>query len=108
MREVREAVILTIGVPKSDEPEERRITERWHAAKAEACKELGVLYDLVEMGEAATIEGLTRELEVQDRLDGMIERCLKRLLMTRGLKSMSIRSAPPESPPHRYLECDEK
>jgi hypothetical protein len=101
MREIRDAVIPTIGTPKSDERGERTFTESWRAAKTQACKELGVLYDLVEMGEAATIEGLTRELEVQDRLDGMIERCLKRLLMARGLKSMSIRSpsAPPENLP---------
>jgi hypothetical protein len=58
------------------------------------------------MGEAATIEGLVKELEVHDRLDAMIDRHIKRLLMARGLKSMSISShpSPPESLP--YLERD--
>jgi hypothetical protein len=109
MREIQEAVIPMVGAPRTDEPGERTFAERWSAAKTQARKELGVLYDLAEMGEAATIEGLARELEVQDRIDGMIERCLKRLLMARGLKSMSICSqpAPSESSP-RPSGVDEK
>ena len=33
-----------------------------------------------------------RDLEVQDRLDAMIDKCLKRLLFLRGLKSISASS----------------
>ena len=44
----------------------------------------------VEMGEEATIDHLMQELQVQERLDAVIDRCIKRLLMVRGLKSMSI------------------
>ena len=32
---------------------------------------------------------LLRELEIVDRLDSMIARCIKRLLMVRGVKSMA-------------------
>jgi hypothetical protein len=55
----------------------------------DARKELGEDYALVEIGESATIEGLTADLAVRDRLDAMIDRCLKRLLFLRGLKSVS-------------------
>jgi hypothetical protein len=60
------------------------------------------------MGEAATIEGLVKELEVHDRLDAMIDRCIKRLLMARGLKSMSISSHPVSGEPYPYLARDKK
>ena len=36
------------------------------------------------MGEAATIERLFKDLELVDRLDGMVDRCVKRLLMVEG------------------------
>jgi hypothetical protein len=44
-------------------------------------------------GDAATISGLLQELAVRERLDGCIDRCLKRLLFVRGLKSMSQESS---------------
>jgi hypothetical protein len=108
MREIRDAVIPTIGATKSDEFGERTFKERYDAAKSQARKELGVLSDLGEMGEAATIEGLVNELEVHDRLDAAIDRLIKRLLMARGLKSMSISSL--RAPPERlhYLPSDEE
>ena len=36
-----------------------------------------------------TIEQLFEDLSVMERLDSMIDRCVKRLLMVRGAKSMS-------------------
>jgi hypothetical protein len=111
MREIRDAVIPTIGAGKSDEFGERTFNERYYAAKSQARKELGVLWDLGEMGEAATFEGLVKELEVCVRLDAMIDGCIKRLLMARGLKSMSMSSVPAPSESlqnHRYLASDEK
>jgi hypothetical protein len=101
VREIQDAVISTIGVAESEEPGERTFNERWHAAKDQARKELGELYDLAELGEAATIEGLNQELEVHYRLDAMIERGIRRMLMIRGLKSMPIssNSAPQERLP---------
>jgi hypothetical protein len=59
------------------------------SADEEIKKELGDALVFVEMGEAATIGRLFEELAVIDRLNGMIDRCVKRLLMVRGVKSMS-------------------
>ena len=60
-----------------------------------AKKELGENYEFVEMGAAATFDGLRNELEIQERLDAAINRCLKQLLMVRGVKSVT---APPLAP----------
>jgi hypothetical protein len=65
--------------------------------KSEA--ELGPALELVEIGDVATMRYLERELEIVDRLDGMIDRCLKRLLFVRGLKSISSHPSAAASPP---------
>jgi hypothetical protein len=89
------------AVLKSDETVEfeRTFNEKWHAAESQGRKELGDLYALVEMGEEATVHRLMKDLEVQDRLDAMIDKCLKRLLFVRGLKSIS--NAPASAPRER-------
>jgi len=69
------------------------------AAEQEIRKELGDALALVEMGDAVTIERLFKDLDVIDRLDGMIDRCLKRLLMVRGVKSMSATGPSAALPP---------
>ena len=71
------------------------------AAKDEARKELGDIYELVEIGKTATVDRLLQDLEVEERLDAMIDKCLKRLLFLRGLKSLSTASssAPPQPIP---------
>ena len=51
---------------------------------AEVVKHLKEL-DLRKM---ATLEGLLKELDVDERLGAMIDKCLKRLLFVRGLKSV--------------------
>ena len=83
---------LQIGSSKSHDPDEfeRSFIDRWNVVESHARNELGELYALVEMGEEASIDGLKDELEVQSRLEAMIDRCIKRLLLVRGLKSMSI------------------
>jgi hypothetical protein len=58
-------------------------------------QELGADYELAKI-ESATVDGLLRDLAVQDRLDAMIDKCLKRLLFVRGLKSLPAASAPPQ------------
>ena len=68
-------------------------------AEREAQEELGELYELTEIGEAATFDGLIKELEIQERLDAAINRLLKQLLMVRGVKSMTV--APPTASPKR-------
>jgi hypothetical protein len=71
------------------------------AAKEQARKELADTYDLVEIGETATVDCLLKDLDVEERLDTMIDKCLKRLLLLRGLKSISMVSVstPPQHIP---------
>ena len=76
----------------NDREDEREI-ER--AAESEAQEELGEIYEFVEIGSGATFDGLTSELGIQERLDAAINRCLKQLLMVRGVKS--IAAAPPSA-----------
>ncbi len=80
------------------------------AAEDQIEKELGELYTLVELGDAATIECLMKDLDVQDRLDAMIEKCIKRLLMVRGVKSLSLApsSGAPSSGPAKRLAAPSK
>jgi hypothetical protein len=70
-------------------------------AEHQARKELGETYQLAEIGETATVDRLLRDLGVEERLDAMIDKCLKRLLFLRGLKSLSTASssAPPQPIP---------
>jgi hypothetical protein len=68
---------------------ERTFIEECRAAEKCAQQELGELYVLVETGEGATVDHLIRELQVIERLDAVVDRCIKRLLMVRGLKSIS-------------------
>ena len=70
------------GAPRSDKSDDfdKTFTDKWHAAESKAREELGELYDLAEMGEEVTIDGLMRDLAVLERLDAMIDKCLKRLL----------------------------
>ena len=65
-------------------------------AEHEARKELGENYKLVEVGEIATFDCLMKDLEVEERLDAMINKRLKGLLFVRGLKSLSGRSTAPQ------------
>ena len=69
------------------------------AAEERIQKELGGAYELSTVGEAATLAGLTKELEVNERLDTAIARCVKQLLLVRGVKSIS--AAPPSAAPKR-------
>jgi hypothetical protein len=68
------------------------------AAEEQIRKELGEINELVELGELATVDRLIKDLEVQERLDAVFDRCVKRLLMVKGLKSISnvSSSAPPK------------
>jgi hypothetical protein len=71
-------------------------------ADRQARKELGEAYELAEIGEPATIDRLLQELGVEDRLDAMIDKCLKRLLFLRGLKSLP--TASPSASPEPMAE----
>jgi hypothetical protein len=76
--------------------------EREAAAQAAdelARAELGEDYELAKIAEVATVDHLLRNLAVQDRLDAMIDKCLKRLLFVRGLKSLPAASPQPTQQP---------
>jgi hypothetical protein len=92
MRELRAAMIQRADQvsPKLEEVSEfqKTFVEKWAVAETQAREELGDQHALIELGQAATIEGLLRDLEVLERLDALIDRSLKRLLMLKGLKSL--------------------
>jgi hypothetical protein len=75
-----------LHTPEQMQELDRKATER---AKAE----LGAWLELVEIGEIATIEYLLEELDIIEPINGMIDRCIKRLLMIRGAKSLSESSS---------------
>lgn len=70
-------------------------------AEDQARRELGDAYGLLEIGEIASADRLMKDLEVQDRLDAMIDKCRKRLLFVRGIKSIS--NASPAAPRERLI-----
>jgi hypothetical protein len=84
--------------PALDEVDPAVREEANRAAEDLARKELGATFELVEIGEIATVDYIMNDFEVQARLDAMIDKCLKRLLFARGVKSMSATpfSAPPK------------
>jgi hypothetical protein len=59
------------------------------AAEEEARQQLGELYPLVAMGGIATLWHLERELTLRERLNEEIAKCIKRLMLAKGLKSIS-------------------
>ena len=83
--------------PETRSPEELRALRK-HADE-QAKTELGPALELVEIGEVATTDYLLHELSTAERLDGMIDRYLKRLLFVRGLKSLSTPSSAVSSVP---------
>ena len=63
-----------------------------------ARQELGDIHELIDIGKTATLDGLMKELDLADRLQGMINRCLKQLLMVRGVKSLSSAAVSESTP----------
>jgi hypothetical protein len=64
------------------------VSEEWRNYQACLKEKIGNNVDLVKMGEDATVDCLMYELDVQDRLGAMIDKCLKRLMLVKGLKSV--------------------
>jgi hypothetical protein len=81
--------------------ERAKVYEGTDAMIDEVRKELGEDFRFVEIGDTATVERLLSDLEIEERLDALIDKCLKRLLFLRGLKSLSTGSysAPPQPSP---------
>jgi hypothetical protein len=72
--------------------------EGYRAAEEQVRQELGDIYKLIDIGEPATIEGLMKELDIKGRLDSLISKRLKQLLMVRGVKSLSPASSSVATP----------
>jgi hypothetical protein len=91
IREIHHELVPQIGDITSflDTCDPEKVKAATKAADEQAQKELGAFYELAKLGEVATIDYLQNELSLIDRLDGMIDRCIKRLLLVRGLKSIS-------------------
>jgi hypothetical protein len=87
--------------PVTSEEHRQAVAEAYRAAEDQAQKELGDAYELTKVGEAATFDGLTKELDINERLDAAIARCLKQLLLVRGVKS--IAATPAAASPKRAI-----
>jgi hypothetical protein len=83
----------------TEERELRRkamLAERENAIQAAddiARNELGDMYELAKMADTVTVACLMEDLAVEERLDAAIDKCLKRLLFVKGLKSISASSS---------------
>lgn len=73
--------------PETRSPEELKVLRK--EANEQAQRELGPVQELIDIGSAATPDELLKDLELLERLDGAIARCLKQLLLVRGVKSIS-------------------
>jgi hypothetical protein len=62
--------------PVISEEHRRAVADAYRAAEDQAQKELGDAYELTKVGEAATFDGLTKELDIKERLHAAIARCL--------------------------------
>ena len=84
-------------LPIEEESEEVQAAreEARRVGREKAQKELGDLYELTSIDVAAD-DRLLAELAVEERLNTLIDKCIKRLLMVKGVKSMAIQ-VPSES-----------
>jgi len=72
---------------KEQDEQDRSASRR--AAEEEAKKQLGWTWDLTNL-DIGNTEELTKELDVLERLEGAISRWLKRWLLVKGAKSLSV------------------
>jgi len=77
-------------------PDPAEVKAAMAAAEAQARKELGPRYIFIEIGEEVTISKMFEDLEVEERLDAMIQKQFKQLLFLKGLKSLP--STAPSTP----------
>jgi hypothetical protein len=79
---------MPLLVPDPRTPEQIKVDHL--AEEREVQSVLGdVALELAELGDIVSFDRLLQDLSLIDRLDGMIERCVKRLLMVRGVKSLA-------------------
>jgi hypothetical protein len=91
------------GMSEEDELRKKaNLAEREKAIRAAddiARHKLGDMYELAKMADTVTVAYLMKDLAVEERLDAAIDKCLKRLLFVKGLKSISASSS--SAPPKR-------
>ena len=94
--------IFSVPLYEGEDEDRAAREEAVQAGQEEARDELGDQYELTE-SDAATVDRLVVDLAVEDRLDSAIDRCLKRLLMVKGVKSITAapRSQPAQLPKSR-------
>jgi hypothetical protein len=85
-----------LGPKETRSPEQLKVVRK--EVEEETQRELGTAAELVDIGAVASTEHLEKELLLIERLNGMIARCLKQLLLVRGVKSMVL-STPAEAAP---------
>jgi hypothetical protein len=71
-------------------PKSRERTAQRQAEEEKIRREMGdAAFELARLSHVTTTGYLMHELSIIDRIDAMIDRCLKRLLLVRGVKSIS-------------------
>ena len=87
---------------ETERQKEAMLAEREKAIRAAddiARNKLGDMYELAKMADTVTIACLMEDLAVEERLDAAIDKSLKRLLLVKGVKSVSASSS--LAPPNR-------
>jgi len=105
-RQILKEEIKSREAPNSPSPVKGEREETWRAAQKQARSELGDDWDWDRFidDDFGTIERLMKDLELVERLDAIIDKCLRRLLMVRGVKSVAL--APPSEPPQIHKPRD--
>lgn len=71
-------------------PKHREHRAQQQVEEKQIRREMGdAAFELARISHVATTGYLMHELSIVDRIDAMIDRCLKRLLLVRGIKSIS-------------------
>ena len=70
--EINAEKVPTLDLFADDEDYLAARREGYRAAKEQAQQELGDTYELIDIGEPATIKGLMDELDIKERLDSLI------------------------------------
>jgi hypothetical protein len=71
----------------------KMVAAKERVEKAEENRKTEALVEFGEVAKQATLTLLKKELDIEERLDSMIDRLIKRLLFVRGLKSITSAAA---------------
>jgi hypothetical protein len=71
----------------------KMVEARERVEKAQGNRKTEALVEFGEIAKQATLSPLMKQLDIEERLDSMIDRLIKRLLFVRGLKSITSSAA---------------